>query len=76
MAHICTYIYMDEKFEPARDKQQMAHFELVGSGKDQFIAQPDGLCYLYLGFCFDHLSQHPNNKETWYSNVLGKDYCD
>ena len=28
--------------------------------------------YWYLGFCNDHLisSQHPDNRETWYSNVL------
>ena len=26
--------------------------------------------YLYFGFCNDHLSHNPDNKETWYSNVL------
>ena len=27
----------------------------------------------YLGFCDDHLSQHPDNRETGYSNVLDHD---
>ena len=38
----------------------------------EVVSHPlDDLCYWYLDFCDDQLSQHPNNKETWYSNEQG-----
>ena len=43
----------------------------------KLIAQPDDLCHCCLDFCDDHLSQLPDNRDTWYtvpctrySNVL------
>ena len=30
----------------------------------------DDLCHCYLDFCDDHLSHYPDNRETWYSNVV------
>ena len=34
------------------------------------VSRPlNDLCYWYLYFCDNHLSQHPNNRETGYSNT-------
>ena len=37
--------------------------------KVSFSTQDD-LCHCYLDFCDDHLSHYPDNRETWYSNVV------
>ena len=41
------------------------------SSSSSLVSCPTRWClYCYLGFCDDHLSQHPDNRETGYSNVL------
>ena len=37
---------------------------------EPLVSCPTRSLYWYLGFCDDHLSQHPDNRETGYSNVL------
>ena len=39
-------------------------------GKSSLGMLPDDLCHCYSDFCDDHLSRHPDNRETWYSNPL------
>ena len=37
--------------------------EKVADDDVVLVSQLDDLCYLYLGFCDDHLFQHPGNRE-------------
>ena len=51
-------IFFFEKFQTAFDPPALVSCPTIWS------------LYWYLSFCNDHLSQHPDNRETWYSNVL------
>ena len=62
-------ILFNIKGEGAKNNWNMSHFGQTHS----LVSRPlDDLCSWYLDFCDDHLFQHPNNRETGYSNVLVK----